>query len=562
MLLLHSQTDPHSRYSHYLAEILRLEGFADFVEAELATLDAAKLAAHDLIILPRLSPTSAAADLLENYLLNGGKLIALMADPHFVRRFGVTSTWRTLDNGWLQPNGQSTMLAGLCCESLQIVTATLGWHVDEEITVLAQVGSSPEVAENPAIIHCKVGQGEAIFFAYDLAQAVARLRQGNPEHADLCYAGLDGVFRPSELFVGQLAEAQLLLPQADLHTALLARLIEKLAPRPRLWYYPQASQQSVIIMTSDDDWSTLDQFEILLAGLRKRQATCTFYVVPETNLNRALMDRWTAEGHTFSVHPALASDIRNLYTKAESQATQMVPMLRQNIERHQNEFGLGVQTIRQHAVRWLGYVQAARVLADLGVQMETNYISVAPFSLGYMAGSGRPLPFVDTTGDIIPIYQQPTHWTEEVLIHPGFVFSFKWSVAQALAVVGKILKRAAHEFYTPICFNSHPVSFATYSSPLIEGSWDLALAEGMTILSADEWLKWTKARNGVRIEAGEGGWTVTAGEAIATLTLLFPNAHNPEAEQSSIQQKILWGHPYRLLELKNLQAGETRWVRA
>ena len=95
-----------------------------------------------------------------------------------------------------------------------------------------------------------------------------------------------------------------------------------------------------------------------------------------------------------------------------------------------------------------------------------------------------------------------------MLIHPAFVFSFKWSVAQALEVVGKILKRAAHEFYTPICFNSHPVSFATYSSPLIEGSWDLALAEGMAILSADQWLQWTQARNGVRIEAENGGWIV------------------------------------------------------
>ncbi len=449
---------------------------------------------------------------------------------------------------------------GLCCEAVQIVTPALGWRAEEGTITLAEVRTPAGAEGSPAIVYRQVGQGEVILFAYDLAHSVARLRQGNPEHADLSYAGLEGVYRPSELFVGQLDEAQMLLPQADLQTALLARLIERLSPRPRLWYYAHASQQSVIIMTSDDDWSTLDQFEILLAGLRKRQATCTFYVVPESNLTPELIERYKQEGHTFSVHPALASDIRNLNARPEPQVTQVAGMLRQNIERHTAHFGGSVATIRQHAVRWLGYVEAARVLAALGVQMETNFISVSPFSLGYMAGSGRPLPFVDTNGELIPVYQQPTHWTEEVLIHPAFVFSFKWSVAQALEVVGKILKRAAHEFYTPICFNSHPVSFATYSSPLIEGSWDLALAEGMAILSADQWLEWTQARNGVRIEAENGGWIVQSKEALPSLTLLFPGEISVQAEQSTTQPQTRWGETYTAVELRNLQAGERRKI--
>ncbi|MFN8441433.1 MAG: hypothetical protein U0175_11710 [Caldilineaceae bacterium] len=562
MLLLHCLSDAHSRYSHYLAAILRLEGFADFAEADLATVDPTLLARHDLLLLPRFSPTAEQADWLEAYVVNGGKLIALMPDAHLARRFGVDPTWRTIDNGWLQPNAEDATLAGLCCEPIQIVTPALGWIVGEAATILgwATPGAQPE-GKVPALVRCPLGKGEAILVSYDLAQAVARLRQGNPEHADLAYAGLDGIFRPSELFVGQMGEGQMLLPQADLHTALLARLVETLAPRPRLWYYPQASQQSVIIMTSDDDWSSLDQFEILLAGLRKRQATCTFYVVPETHLTRSLMDRWEGEGHSFSVHPALADDIRTLQVKAEPQVTQVPGMLRQNVERHQAQFGRGVQTIRQHAVRWLGYVEAARLLADLGVQMETNYISVHPFPLGYMAGSGRPLPFVDTTGEIIPVYQQPTHWTEEVLIHPGFVFSFKWSVAKALDVVGKILQRAAHEFYTPICFNSHPVSFATYSSPLIEGSWDRALAQGMTILSADAWLAWTQARNGVQIEAQDEGWLVRSNATISSLTLLFPASAKISAAQATTQEKVLWGQRYTVLELKDLSAQERRWIK-
>jgi len=45
MLLIHAVTDPHSTYSHYLAEILRSEGFVDFAEADLSTLDPATTSA-------------------------------------------------------------------------------------------------------------------------------------------------------------------------------------------------------------------------------------------------------------------------------------------------------------------------------------------------------------------------------------------------------------------------------------------------------------------------------------------------------------------------------------
>jgi hypothetical protein len=357
-----------------------------------------------------------------------------------------------------------------------------------------------------------------------------------------------------------MAVEQMRVPQADVHTALLARAVDTLAPRPRLWYYPQAGQRSTVVMTSDDDWSTVEQFEALLAGLRARQGHCTFFVVPGTHLTRARMDAWEAEGHTFSVHPALESDTVRMGHVAEPQRVQVAAMLRKNVARHRQQFGRSVRTIRQHAVRWLGYVDAARHLVDLGVEMESNYISVHPFSLGYMAGSGRPLPFVDTDGSLIPCYQQPSLWTEEVLIHPEFVFSFKWTVERALAETGEIIRQAAHEFYTPITFNSHPVSFATYSSPLIEGCWDAALAQGMPIVSADDWLAWTQARRSAQIDADERGFTVYAPQPLPAVTVLSPRSVEAVAG-GQVTEQVLWGRPTTTVTLTNLAAGERRTVR-
>ncbi len=565
MLLIHSSGDSHSTYIRYLAEILRTEGFADFDEAELSALDAATLVAHDLVVLPRLTPSYSQREMLVNYVAQGGRLLAFLPEARLASCLGLTPTFRGVDDGYLHIDPARPTLQGLNTEPVQIIVPAVAWCLAEgaQVTVLAWVRGGPHSSvsdEIPAVVWSRVGQGEAVLFAYDLPHAVARLRQGDPAHADLCFAGLDGIYRPSELFVGQLPVEQMLLPQADVQTALLARLIEALAPRPRLWYYPTANQRSVMVMTSDDDWSTIEQFEALLAGMRQRQARCTFYVVPKTRLSRELMDAWEQEGHVFSVHPALPSDTTSALKSEEPQAVVVARMVQENITRHRQEFGRTPRTIRHHAVRWLGYVDAARRLAELGIEMDMNYVSVFPFSLGYMAGSGRPLRFVDADGSIIPCFQQPTLWTEECLIHPQMIFSFKWTAERALAETGKLIRRAAREFYTPVTINSHPVSFATYSSPLVEGAWDAALAEGMPIISADEWLTWTQARDGVRLMPDAGGYTLVSPHALASVTLLLPAGTSLQAEGGTVSQPHLWGRAYMAVTLHNVAAGERRQI--
>ncbi|MDE0463242.1 MAG: hypothetical protein OXH93_12570, partial [Caldilineaceae bacterium] len=471
---------------------------------------------------------------------------------------GLRPAYRGLDAGLLHIDTSQPSVQGLCSEPVQVLTPAVAWSWDaaETISQLAVIRPTPNgtAEDTPAVVSTRVGRGAAVLFAYDLPYTVARLRQGNPDHVDLCFAGLDGIYRPSELFVGQLPPEKMLIPQADLHTALLARLIEELAPRPRLWYYPQAGQTSALIMTSDDDWSTLPQFEALLDGLRRRQARCTFYVVPNTNLTRDHIEAWEAEGHTFSVHPALKADTVRTMKIEEPQSALVGPMLAENIERYQREFGRPVRTVRQHAVRWRGYVDAARDLADLGVRMDLNYIAVSPF-LGYMCGSGRPLRFVDEAGALIDCFQQPTHWTEECLIHPEFVFSFKWPVERALEETGAIIRRAARRYYTPVALNSHPVSFATYSGPLIEGNWDTAVAEGMPILSADDWLDWTESRDQLRITLDAEGGTLHAASPLPAATLLLPPALGAPRTTGQTGAQERWGRRYTTITYTDLSAG-------
>lgn len=566
MLLIHGRRDPHSRFSHYLGELVSAEGFAGVTEIDIEALDRHSLAEADVVLLPRLFLTSNERQLLIDYVAQGGKLIAFAPHSTIAECFGLDPSYRSIATaaGYLAIDPEQPVTTGLWPEPVQIVVPASVWRLaaSAELMILANLRDATNPAlVAPGVVRSDLGRGEAVLFAYDLAHAVARLRQGDPAYTDVLSSGIDQYCRPHELFVHQLPPEQQHVPQADIHTALLARVIETLAPQLRIWYYPEAAERSVMVMTSDDDWSTIDQFETLLEGLRKREATCSFYIVPGTRVSWSLMDEWEGLGHTFSVHPALGSDHRAGPAPDLPQAMFVGDMIRENIERHRREFGREVRTTRNHAVRWWGYVSQARLMAELGVRLECNYVSVAPLTLGYLCGSGRTLRFVDIDGSLIELWQQPTAWTEECLIHPAHPAGAHWHPDHAIQQTEGLIQAAARRFYTPITINSHPVSFATYSSPLIEANWDTARAEGMRIVSADQWLDWTEARDQLVLESTGDGWKLRAPTAMPAVTLLFPAGTAPSADGAEATTQDLWGRSYDALTVRNLGAGEERTLR-
>jgi hypothetical protein len=558
MLILHLRDDPHSRYSHFLIEILRSEGYADLESMNLSDASAQDLARHDLVALPRSALTWDEVDLLLNYVASGGVLLAFQPDYQFVRRLGLEPTFGGSINARLTVNTSLPALVEFCAEPIDVVVPVVHWRIGDGVkatplATLTKPGS--EFGDIHAALLVEHGAGKVLLFAYDLPHTIARLRQGDPNNSDLGVTYCDDSHRANELFMGQLDPAQLHLPQADLHSAFLARLIDLYAPRPRLWYYPSPTQQSVVVMTSDEDWSTLEQWQSLIAGLRKRQAQCTFFMVANSRIEKRWIDEWEAEGHAFSVHPAHVSDYTRGVPKPPHHRLFMEEMLRENIARHKEEYQRPVNTIRQHRVRWMGYVECAQIEADLGVAMDCNYMSVKPYYIGYMTGSGRALPFVHTDGRVIPCYQLAAQWTEECLIHESMYISLKWPVDKAISVATGLVREAATRFYTPICFNSHPVSYHTYSSPLTDSALDQAVELGVPIVSADGWLAWTQARDGVKLAANGAGYTLSSTSAIPSLTVLLPPGLQAEAAGAVVQPVRLWGQEYSALTLTNLSAG-------
>lgn len=560
MLLVHAENDSTSRYGRYLGELLAVEGFAAVDTIALDRLAERLAAGPDLVILPRLALAAELADHLIAYVRQGGRLVAIQPDASFSRKLGITPTFSTVRDGILTCAAVG-MLAGLPLDPVQVIVpaVTVVPAADANVTELGRVTSPTDImTATGAIHHVRLGDGEVVAFGFDLPKAVARLRHGDPALADIPNHRWDHIQRPSDLFPGQLDIRQANVPQADVLTAILGRVIESLAPQPRLWYYPDADQRGVLLMTSDDDWSKRDQFDTMLAVLKRYDATCTYYVVHSSVLTRKDMDAWEQDGHVFSVHPSMMADTRSANPVDEPQALWVPQMVRDNVARHREQYGRPVNTIRNHAIRWVGYMDLARLHVELGIRAEANYVTVGLTNVGWMTGSGRLARFVDETGEIIDHYQISTHWTEEALVSGGHSSSERWQYNRAQETTNAIITRGIQRYHTPVTLNSHPVSFATYSQPLIEDNWKTARELGAPIVSADAWTAWTDQRNGVRLERSGAGYAVVADRAVDRLTVLLPEGAGVSGEGVTASQQTIWGRTYTAAELTNLIAGERR----
>ena len=562
MLLVHAGNDPTARYSHYLRELLALEGFSGIQEIGVDHLGEALARDPDGLVLPRIQLPNALAHDVAAWVACGGRLVALHPDACLLRELGMSPGHLTVRDGVLTARNAG-ILDGLPLDPVQVIVPVATWHATRETRadVLATIDPPADpYTHTPAIWHLHLGKGEAVLFAFDLAASVARLRHGDPAMADMPNMIYDHINRPSDLFRDQIDARQAHVPQADVLCALLGRAVETLIPQPRCWYYPRADQRSVFLQTSDDDWSTIEQFETMIGVLKQYDAACTFYVVDRSQLTRHHMDTWEQEGHTFSVHPATSIDVEGGPPTLEAHRHWVPQMVRDNVARHREQYGRPVITIRNHAIRWVGYMDLAYLHAELGIRGEANYFALSTVLSGYLTGSGRLARFVDVDGTVIDHLQIASHWTEEILVSDTHGFSQRWLYSRAQDFTNGIIRNAATRYYTPTVVNSHPVSFATYSRPLIESNWRTARECGTPIITAETWVAFTDARREAELALVVGGYEVHAPLALPRLTVLFPEGSVCDAAGATVSRQEIWGHGYDAVELTNLTAGERRTI--
>ena len=539
MLILTQPGNRANTYGPYTAAVLKAEGFADFGVRPIGQESLGRLDAYDAVILTPSLPRRAYVERLAAYVKAGGRLIALRPSRLLALALGLAPTSTAAFPAYVRPLPGNAISDGVPHESIQTHVPADNYEplqLPAGAREIARIYQDAEVETSyPAVLHYPLGKGHVVVFGYDLAQAVALIRQGNPTHYGWRTLGFGGPYRPNDMYSGHLDPRRMRLPQADIHAMLLGNAINAIArsPQPRLWYYDSPATKSMVVLDSDDDYSSLEAFEALMDSVEAHNGHITIYLMlgpsKYTIATPERVEGWRARGHSFGIHHN-AFDPQ--YVNEEQDAV-MEEIVRRDTDYFREHYG-GETVIanRNHCLGWKGYVDLPRIYADVGVVLDTNLLSIHREWLQYTNGSGHPGKFVDTDGEIIEVFQQLTQAYDDASVKARLSSD---PVGEAKAT-RQVMVEKKERYFSPLTMLSHPVSFHTYSSAYQNRCWDYANELGLPIWSAFEWAAFVRARDQAVVSQSawkDGGFscTVSGSSPSGSFTLMVPlqNGATPRA---------------------------------
>jgi predicted dehydrogenase len=513
-LLFHHSEQSGGGYGRFLQEILRSEGLMSFALHDLADAAPPTLAPDDIAVFARCCLTASEVDAITTAVAAGARVLFLQPQQQVTGHFGVTRRRAVVHPAYVRATagyGSETALQTHVPVPLCDVPA------DADIEELMTVSSGADAtSEGPAALRFRHGAGACVLVLYDLAEAIARIRFGDPDRASLVGTGTWHWPHACELYHGHLDPALADVPQAEIHAQLLAGMLTDLAADqlPRLWYYTRADQPAAAVFQSDGDWSTPEQFAQLADALESRGATGTFYLMTDTKLPDATVRAMQARGHTFGPHVnamADADELSHAFPRALAEQT----------AQFDRRYGQHSGTLQSHCAPWVGYLDWVPLHVAHGYRLLFAALSApAPLWSRFMCGAGRPIRYADRDGTCYDCWQQPLPiYDDETL-----VTSLGGNNDKPFDNFSRLLADAVDGHHTTVAILSHPISYATYSQPFMDRAFDALCAAGVPIYNADSWLHFCDQRDAVRITpTGVGAWKVVHRGAPVTVMLPAPD---------------------------------------
>ncbi|MDI1231727.1 MAG: DUF4082 domain-containing protein [Methylobacter sp.] len=530
ILIVTTASDP---FGQYYAEILRTEGFNEFAVADISAVNVTTLAAYDVVILARMTLTSAQVTLFTSWVTTGGNLIAIRPDPQLATLLGLTTTGTTLSNAYLLVDTSKAPGNGIVNQTIQYHDQADRFILNGASSLASLYSNASTATTNPALTLRSVGfnGGQAAAFTYDLAKSIVYTRQGNPAWATQERDGFTPIRSDDKFFGNASGDPQpdwvdfdkIAIPQADEQQRLLANLILEMnrdkKPLPRFWYFPRG-KKAVVIMTGDDHGNNgtqgrFDQFKSMSpAGCSVANWECvrgTSYIYPSTPLTNTQAAAYTADGFEVGLHvntncaDFTPTSLRTFYTQQINDFSTKFPSIPAPI------------TQRHHCIAWSDWVTGAIVQLENGIRFDTSYYFFPPSWVlnrpGFFSGSGMPMRFVNLDGSIIDVYHAASQMTDE----SGQTYPF---------TVDTLLGRAlgSEGYYGAYTINAH-----TDVSQIPEATTTVnsALARSVPIVSSKQMLDWLDGRNNSSFGAltwngNSLSFTVTTGAGANGLQAMLP----------------------------------------
>lgn len=535
-----------SPYGRYLGEILRAEGLNLYEVKDLSAVVAGDLNSHDLVILAETGLSSGQATLFNDYVTGGGRLLAMRPDSQIAGLFGLGAASGSQSNGYLGIDANATVAgeqpgAGLTAETLQIHGTADRYALGSGGVMVAQLYSNATSGTgNPAVV--SNSSGRAVAFTYDLARNVIYTRQGNPANANVDVDG-DGVFRTIDLFQGANGGApwvdrdKIHLPQADIQQRLFARLVKRMVgqvkPLPQVWYFPGMAK-TMLVLTGDAHANPTNFYQQQIDSLTARGAASTFFLTIAQDPDDATMQNWRTQGYEFGIHPYASRPDPNPALNIANLAEGYTVFSNWYASRFTSPPS-GV--VRNHQVAWQGWTDGAAIASQNGYEMDANFYHYGAWLRaadgswphGYITGSGQPMKFVAADGTILPLYQQLTNLVDEQMVAGDALEQL--SPSEAISVSQQLMGSSLAGDYAALMAQLHvDYYFPGGGQTWGEGMIDHANSVGLPIWSAQDWLDFTKLRNGAEFTSID--WDnalkrlsfviTTAGSAGATVSIMVP----------------------------------------
>lgn len=551
------QTAPFGRY---VLEMLFAEGLTGAEEQNVreTPLVAESLQARQVVIMaPCGADTGAEAAALEA-LRQGTPVVFLRPSAKTAAELGLTNKRRhAAKEAYIAPERDHPLWFAALGDFMQYhSTADTYAEYGERERVLAWIAGRDWALPFPAIVTGTYGAGRFAIFTYDLATSTVLFHQGRREQASTGpnpdFDG-DGLYCPSDLFIGYRDRTLLDLPQADLQQQILVRILEWMneprAPLVRLWYYPDAAP-AIVLLNGDSDGMTRPQMEWYTNMVEAHGGQYTVYLM-EMHLQHLTpeMERdYRRRGHSAGPH---------IWHSLKPTVEEMRQRIQEEVELFEERYGYPPKTTRHHCVIWPGWVETAKALADAGFRMDTNYRAGDHQQYGYLTGSGLPMRFIDEDGDFIEIFEQETLFCDDfVLVDKSFLPPL--SEEQAIAVSKEYIDAARDHYHTVVHLYFHPI-YATgiqvntgqfiRTAGWFEAVLKYASQEQLPMPSTDAWCTFNEQRRATGLK--EQRWGAASGVLHITAeshdglpggTLLVPARY----DGLELAEVLLDGAPMRL----------------
>jgi hypothetical protein len=412
-------------FGTYASEILKTEGFHEF---ELDSFAGGKiapsyLAQFDLIMLAESGIDPKERKLIENYVKNGGNLIAFHPDPELSELFGIKPAGGNITEGYIKIDTTTEQGKGLTSKFLQIHGAADQYTLNGGKIIGTLSADKASGKEFPAVVSYDCEKGHTVAFLYNLPKNIVFTRQGNPLFAGIEKDGIPGL-RGMDMFTeGWLDHSNNTINQADEQMVLLSHCIEKMndkfMPLPRFWYFPD-TLKCIVTLTNDGEYKTEADFEPQFRDVDSMGAKMSIYIIGVDNVSRAWVDKWTARGFEISGHP---DDTKEAANPGWSNMDSVLAARKKEIA---GKYGLPMRTNVNHWFVWCGkdkdgiqdFGAEARLEEKNGIEMDINYAHydmksnqgeyfLGPTGIyqGNFTGSGQVMKFADIRGNVVNVYQ-------------------------------------------------------------------------------------------------------------------------------------------------------------